>query len=151
MKIAERRRAVIRRLADCLVRVRPVLDRCAVALYYEEKSDEHSVALGLHDEISELAEAALLAALPDGFVDYIDDEVGTIGLERDGITLELPNETPDDVVDALFSIAKLAGDGRYTLEGLALAMAEFVSRPDPQHEEQMAKLAEIRDAVEERR
>lgn len=68
-----------------------------------------------------------------------------IAVMRGGITLELPAETPAEVVDALFSIAEALGNSpaHYTLDHLPTAVAEFTHTPDPQHEKQMAKLDEI--------
>lgn len=127
MKISERRRLALRSVADFLARARPVLTECARCLHYEGKADAHAACIALAQEAHDLGERVLLAALPDGVVRYRDDEVGTVELERGGITLALPNETPDEVVDALFSIAESIGATpmRYTLRGLA----DMVDRP----------------------
>lgn len=122
MNISDRRRAALREVGDFLVRARPLLTEYARDLYYGERHKAHETVKALADEAHKLAEQALLACLPDGGVVYLDDEVGLIELERDGITLVIPNETPDDVVDALFAIAKSIRDPtsmRYTARELA--------------------------------
>jgi hypothetical protein len=48
---------------------------------------------------------ALLLALPDGAVEYRGDDLDAIPIQRNGITLVVPGETPCDVLDAMFEIA----------------------------------------------
>ena len=74
------------------------------------------------ERVREVRETALIAAMPDGAVTYLDDEPGMVELQRGDVTIVIPNETPDAVADALFSIAAVLGpdDGpsRTTLDGL---------------------------------
>ena len=154
MNISDRRRAALRRVGGFLLRLKPACETAALALSKSEAPRENLVSgqlMRLMDEAGTLSEEGSLAAMPDGVVVYRDDEVGTVELERDGVTLVLPNETPDDVVDALFTMAALLNDPpmRYTLAGLVVGLTEFVHRPDPQHEKTMAKLDTIKRMLAE--
>jgi len=105
MLIAERRRDHLRVMGQWLTNA--IIEFDAAGLSELVSAAEHH------------AEQALLLALPDGAVDFRPG-CDAIPIQRNGITLIVPGDTPCEILDSMFDIAEELEAGP-----VPLTIAEF--------------------------